>query len=194
MLIFWEPRLVFLATPKAGSTAIEAALEPLAAVSVQRPAALKHVDIATFGAHVRPWLEATAGGPFTTVALMREPVDWLRSWYRFKLRDDHEDPEHRMEGVSFARFARDYARADGPQTLNMLPQHRFLSHQGRPVDRIFRYEDMQRFVDFLEDQLDCAISLPRINVPPTVAVDLDAADEQALRQAMAPDIALYETI
>ena len=76
----------------------------------------------------------------------------------------------------------------------MLPQHRFLSHQGRPVDRIFRYEDMQRFVDFLEDQLDCAISLPRINVPPTVAVDLDAADEQALRQAMAPDIALYETI
>lgn len=48
MLIFWEPRLVFLATPKAGSTAVEAALEPLAAVAVQRPGAMKHTDIATY--------------------------------------------------------------------------------------------------------------------------------------------------
>ncbi|AUH32135.1 sulfotransferase family 2 domain-containing protein [Paracoccus tegillarcae] len=194
MLIFWEPRLVFLATPKAGSTAIEAALEPLAAVAMQRPAALKHVDKATLDAHVLPWLESAAGSTFTTVALMREPVEWLRSWYRFKLRDDHEDPEHRMEGVSFAQFAHDYASPDGPQHLNLVPQHRFLSSQGRTVDRIFRYEEMQNFVDFLEDQLDCAISLPRLNVPPTVDVDLAGPDEQALRQAMAADIALYETI
>ena len=24
-------------------------------------------------------------------------VEWLRSWYRFKLRDDHDDPEHPIE-------------------------------------------------------------------------------------------------
>lgn len=194
MLIFWQPRLVFLATPKAGSTAIEAALEPLSAVAVQRPATLKHVDIRTFRTHVQPWLEAAVGGPFTTVALMREPVEWLRSWYRFKLRDDHEDPEHRMEGVSFAQFARDYSTPDGPDRLSMIGQARFLTGGASPVDRIFRYEEMERFVDFLEDQLDCAISLPRLNVPPSVAVDLDAAQEQALRQAMADDLTLYQTL
>ena len=35
MLIFWDQRLVFLATPKAGSTAVEVALEPLASLAVQ---------------------------------------------------------------------------------------------------------------------------------------------------------------
>lgn len=195
MLIFWEPRLVFLATPKAGSTAIEAALEPLSAVAVQRPAALKHVDIATFRAHVQPWLEQVAGGPFATVALMREPVDWLRSWYRFKQRDDHEDPEHRMEGVSFARFASTYAAGPaGPAALSLTTQARFLTGADKPVDRIFRYEQMDAFVDFLEDRLDCAISLPRVNVPPSVDVALSPAEEQALRQAMAEDLALYDRI
>lgn len=194
MLIFWESRLVFLATPKAGSTAIEAALEPLASVAVQRPAALKHVDIAGFRRHVQPWLEASAGAPFTTVALMREPVDWLRSWYRFKLRDDHDDPEHRMDGVSFAQFARDYATDGGPARLGLVTQSDFLTGDGAPVDRIFRYEAMDAFVDFLESQLDCAISLPRLNVPPSVDVQLDAAAEQALRSAMTHDIACYDRI
>lgn len=194
MLIFWQHRLAFLATPKAGSSAVEAALEPLAAVAVQRPAELKHVDIAGFRTHVQPWLEATAGGPFTTVALMREPVDWLRSWYRFKQRDDHEDPDHRMEGVSFAQFARAYAAPGGPDRLSMQGQARFLTGGGRPVDRIFRYEEIHRFVEFLEDQLDCAISLPRVNVPPSVDVELSAAEEQALRAAMDEDLALYRTL
>lgn len=194
MLIFWRQRLAFLATPKAGSTAVEAALEPLAAVAVQRPAELKHVDIAGFRSHVQPWLEATSGGAFTTVALMREPVDWLRSWYRFKLRDDHDDPDHRMEGVSFAQFARDYATPGGPDRLNIGGQARFLTGACPPVDRIFRYEEIGHFVEFLEDQLDCAISLPRVNVPPSVDVDLSAAEEQALRAAMDEDLALYRTL
>ncbi|MFV0301009.1 MAG: hypothetical protein ACK5IP_09060 [Paracoccus sp. (in: a-proteobacteria)] len=194
MLIFWQHKLVFLATPKAGSTAVESALEPLAAVAVQRPAELKHVDIAGFRNHVQPWLESTAGGAFTTVALMREPVEWLRSWYRFKLRDDHDDPDHRMEGVSFAQFARNYAAPGGPERLDMEGQARFLTHGGRPVDRIFRYEEIDRFVEFLEDQLDCAISLPRVNVPPSVDVGLGAAEEKALRAAMKEDLALYRTL
>ena len=82
MLIFWESRLVFLATPKAGSTAVEAALEALANVAVQRPAVLKHADLRTYRRHIEPWLHSATGDRFTTVALMREPIDWLRSWYR----------------------------------------------------------------------------------------------------------------
>jgi hypothetical protein len=45
MLVFWDQRLVFLATPKTGSTAIAMALEPLASVSVQRPPVLKHTTV-----------------------------------------------------------------------------------------------------------------------------------------------------
>ncbi len=68
MLIFWDQRLVFLATPKAGSTAIEVALESLASASLLRPDALKHTDIATYRRFVGPWLFAQTGTDFTTVA------------------------------------------------------------------------------------------------------------------------------
>lgn len=194
MLIFWDRRLVFLATPKAGSTAVEVALESLASVSIQRPAALKHTDIGAYRRHVGPWLRARTGEDFTTVALMREPVEWLRSWYRFRLRDDHDDPLHRMEGVSFARFACDYAAPGGAQALAISTQAGFLTDGPARVDRIFRYEQMQDFIEFLEDRLDCAIELPRINVPPAVDVRLSAEEELLLRRGLSDDLALYATL
>lgn len=194
MLIFWKQRLVFLATPKAGSTAIESALEPLASAAILRPAALKHTDIATYRRHVAPWIEARSGHRFDTVALMREPIDWLRSWYRFKLRDDHEDPQHPMNGVDFARFVADYAADGGPQRLSIGTQSGFLTDDEARVDCIFRYDAMTRFTNFLEDRLDCVIELPRINVPPAVNVALPAKDEQRLRDAMTRDLQLYDEI
>lgn len=196
MLIFWEQRLVFLATPKAGSSAVEAALDSLAAVSMQRPAALKHMAAADFQRHLKPLLEAQAGAPFTTVALMREPIGWLRSWYRFRLRDDFEDPGHPMRGRSFDAFAQDYMAAAPPAHAQIGAQSDILCDgAGVPqVDRIFRYENIDAFVHFLEDRLDCAITLPRVNVPPAVDTVLGPATEAALRSAMTRDFALYNSL
>ncbi|UXU75248.1 MULTISPECIES: hypothetical protein [unclassified Paracoccus (in: a-proteobacteria)] len=194
MLIFWDRRLVFLATPKAGSTAIETALEPLANLAVQRPEALKHTDLLRYRQHIEPWLHSVTGDRFTTVALMREPIDWLRSWYRFRLRDDVEDPDHAMVGVSFADFVRHYADPRGMPAARVGTQGAFLTHGSDRVDRIFRYEDIDRFTHFLEDTLDCAISLPRVNVPPAVDVSLPKDQEELLRRMLAPDIELYQTL
>lgn len=194
MLIFWDKRLVFLATPKAGSTAVEAALEALASVAVQRPAALKHTDLRHYRAHIAPWLHAATGDHFTTVALMREPVGWLRSWYRFRLRDDIDDPDHAMTGVSFPDFARSYADPQSKDFPAIGTQSDFLTHGQDRVDRIFRYEEIEDFTHFLEDRLDCAINLPRVNVPPAVDVSLDDNQETALREMMSRDIALYEAL
>ena len=196
MLIFWDQRLVFLATPKAGSSAVEAALESLAAVTMARPAPLKHMSAQDFHAHLGPYLEARAGGHFTTVALMREPIGWLRSWYRFILRDDVEDPDHPLNGLSFEDFARAYMQDSPPPHARIASQHSFLTDaQGAPlVDRIFRYEDMEQFVHFLEDMLDCAITLPRVNVPPAVDTHLSPDTEAQLRAAMAKDLALYASL
>jgi len=194
MLIFWERRLVFLATPKAGSTAVETALEPLANVAVRRPAELKHADLRSYRRHIEPWLHSATGKEFTTVALMREPVDWLRSWYRFRLRDDDEDPRHAMAGLSFADFARAYCAPDRPAVARLGSQADFLTAGADRVERIFRYEDMVAFTQFLEERLDCAISLPRINVPPAVDVSLDSGQAAILQEAMARDFALYESL
>ncbi len=194
MLIFWERRLVFLATPKAGSTAIETALEPLANLAVRRPAALKHTDLASYRRHIEPWLHSVTGDRFTTIALMREPLDWLRSWYRFRLRDDGEAPVHEMTGLSFEGFSQAFADPKGLALARVGSQADFLTEGPDRVDRIFRYEDMETFTHFLEDCLDCAISLPRVNVPPAVDVSLSPEQETVLHQVMARDFQLYQSL
>lgn len=194
MLIFFDKRLVFLATPKAGSTAVEAALESLANVAIPRPSPLKHTTVAEFERHIRPWLEEKSGSRFTTLALMREPVDWLRSWYRFRLRDDGDDPDHPMKDVSFERFSESYCDPQGPAYSQVGRQSDYVNANGAKVDKIFRYEDMELFTEFLEDRLDCIVNLPRINVPPAAETVLSPEGEARLHRAMSADRALYASL
>lgn len=196
MLVFWDQRLVFLATPKAGSTAVESALEPLASFGMQRPEAMKHVSAVDYHRHLAPLLKLRSGEDFTTVALMREPVSWVQSWYRFRLRDDRDDPDHPMVGKSFEAFVADYLSDDPPPHARLGSQSDGLTDgSGRLlVDRLFRYEDMDQFVHFLEERLDCIVTLPRVNVPPSVDVRLSEAARERLRARLQADGDLYAGI
>ncbi|MFV0409580.1 MAG: hypothetical protein ACK5LJ_07760 [Paracoccus sp. (in: a-proteobacteria)] len=192
MLIFWEQRLVFLATPKAGSTAIEVALEPLASLAVQRPPEMKHANAARFQRHIHPWLQEMTADHFTTVALMREPLEWLRSWYRFHLRDAADGPAE--PEISFETFAQSYLEQPKSVTQGIGTQTAFLTGAAEPVDRIFRYEDIDAFTHFLDEWLGCEINLPRINVPPSADVSLSGETESQLRAALSGDFALYSSL
>lgn len=192
MLIFWQSNLVFLATPKAGSTAIEAALEPLSNFAVQRPPELKHTNFKSYTQFVEPWLGSVTQRPFTTVAVMREPVEWLRSWYRFRVQADREDPDHDIPTISFTEFAHDYMGPDRRLLDRIGSQSDFLTHGDRTVDHVFRYEEMEDFTEFMEEWLDCVLHLPRVNVPASADVELDAETEQRLRNFMADDAHLYD--
>lgn len=189
MLIFWEQRLVFLATPKAGSTAIEAALEPLASVNMKRPHALKHMTARNYHQFMAPYLRTVTGEDFTTIALMREPQSWLASWYRFHLRDAETDTP-----PPFETFIQNYT--DDTNAAHIGTQSAILCDiaGNKSVDRIFRYEDMEKFVTFLEDRLNCAITLPRINVPPETDTALAAKNVDMLRTKLAVDYALYDQL
>ena len=197
MLVFWDQRLAFLATPKTGSTAIATALESLAAVSVQRPPVLKHTTVHRWHRFLGPYFEAASGHPFAVVALMREPRDWLGSWYRFRSREDVADPRKSTAGISFDEFVRAWCREEPPEFAAVGSQARFLRpRQGKGLDRLFAHDRIDAFVEFLEDRLGCEIILPRVNVSPRVAapLDLEPATEALLRQVAAEDFALYATI
>jgi hypothetical protein len=194
MLVFWEQRLAFLATPKTGSTAIAAALESLAAVSVQRPPLLKHTTVHRYRRFIGPYLEAASKDTFTLVALMREPRDWLGSWYRFRQRDE-TDAGKSTAGMSFDDFVRAWCRDPRPDFADVGSQGKFLRpRQGVGVDRLFRYEEIGAFVHFLEERLDCEIILPRLNVSPSGATELSPETEALLREVAAEDYALYDTL
>ena len=114
MLIFWEQRLALLATPKTGTTAIAAALESLAAVSIQRPPELKHTPIKRFRRFIGPYLEQVSKDPFTVIGVMREPRDWLGSWYRYRQRAGIPDKRKSTAGISFDEFDRAYCTEKPP--------------------------------------------------------------------------------
>lgn len=194
MLVFWEQRLVFLATPKTGSTAVQAALESLAAVSITRPPLLKHTTVHRFQRFIGPYLRAASGEEFETVALMREPRDWLGSWFRYRSREEAAE-ERATRGLTFEDFVRAYAADPKPAFADVGSQERFLRPRGEQgIDHLFRYEDIDRFVTFLEDRLDCAITLPRLNVSPPGATNLSAEGEALLHAACAKDYELYRSI
>ena len=195
MLVFWEQRLVFLATPKTGSTAIATALESLAAVSIQRPPVLKHTTVHRFRRFFGPYLEAASKADWTVVALMREPRDWLASWYRFRGRDDQTDPAKSTAGKSYDEFVQAWCSDPRPAFADVGSQARFLKpRQGQGADRIFRYEDIDSFVHFLEDRLGCEIILPRVNVSPLRETALSAQTEALLHTAAAEDFELYASL
>jgi hypothetical protein len=195
MLVFWEQRLAILATPKTGSTAIESALDSMAAVSIQRPPLLKHTTVQRYHRFIGPYLEVASGHPFTVVALMREPRDWLGSWYRYRQRDDLTDPARSTRGVRFDDFVQGWCADPQPDYAAVGSQARFLAPKNdKGLDRLFRYEEIETFIDFLEDRLGCEIILPRLNVSPTAPMELQPKTEALLRKAAAADFALYDTL
>lgn len=195
MLVFWEQRLAFLATPKTGSTAVESALESLASLAIQRPPVLKHTTVRRFHRFMGPYLQTASGEDFTVVALMREPRDWLGSWYRYRQREDVTDPRKSTIGRSFDDFVTAYCLENQPEFAAVGSQAQFLqSRNDRGVDRLFRYEEIETFIDFLEERLGCEIILPRLNVSPTAQMDLSPETEATLRRHAAKDFELYETL
>jgi hypothetical protein len=195
MMVFWQERLAFLATPKTASTAIEAALGALAAVVIQRPKALKHTDAQRFADHWQPYLNRSGAPRFEVVALMREPRDWLGSWYRDGQREDVA-PEKSTRDLSLDAFVQAYCQTGArPSFADVGSQSAFLRMPGGAgVDHLFRYEDLTEFVHFLEDRLGCEILLPRLNVSPKGEMELSRPTEALLQEVCAADFALYHSL
>lgn len=176
MLIFWHERLVVLSTPKTGSTALTEALGPAAGIEVRDPPGLRHTGAEGFHRFIAPYLAWRGGGAFETFALMREPIDWLGSWYRYRTRPELEGQSASTAGIDFDAFLRGWCETPRPDYARVGDQAHFLAPEGWPrVDRIFAYEDLPAAIAFLEARLDRPVTLARSNASPQRA--LTASEE-----------------
>lgn len=192
MLILWEPRLAFLATPKTGSTSVQKALSPFAALKTTRPPLLKHTRLHRYQRFIAPYLRAASGEDFATVALIREPRDWVGSWFRYRRREG-VDPEKSTAAMSFEDFVRAYAAKDRPAFADLGSQAHFLRPKDRQVDHLFRHDNMSALVAFLEERLNQRLELPRMNVSPPGDLSLTPEAEALLRATLAEDYEIYES-
>ena len=197
MLVFWKQGLVFLSVPKTGTTAWEEALAPHASIAVLDPPDLKHAPLYRYNRFFRPMFEKVgAGARMETIAVVREPVSWLGSWYRFRRRPFMAGKPNATFDLSFDEFVSAYMQGNPPGFANVGSQARFLEPRpnGTSVDRLFRYEDQAGLLAFLEGRLDMRIELPRRNVSPEMDLDLSPDVERRLRRKCSDEFALWEAI
>ena len=127
---------------------------------------------------------------------MREPIDWLGSWYRYRQRDELGEKDRSTRGLDFATAAEGYLADPVARNMDVGSQAGFLCDpQGNvAVDRLFRYERIDQFLEFLEDRLNCEIILPRLNVSPAGQTNLPAKVVERLRERFERDYSIYNAL
>lgn len=196
MLIFSKARLVVLSVPKTGTTAIEQALAGHASIAVLDPPELKHAPVYRYNRFFRPMVEKFIGPDMEIIAVMREPLSWLGSWYRYRQRPFLGGTPVSTAEMSFADFIEGYLQDPCPAFANVGSQAKFLEPRpnGTSVDRIFRYEALDECVAYLEDRLNLEIALPRVNVSPDAALSLPESLKTRLADTCAEDFALWNSL
>jgi hypothetical protein len=179
MLIGLERKFVFVANTKTASTSIEAALGPVAEIALGGSPACKHVPLHdAISAH--PEIFAQDGQwPrfFFKFGVMRDPLDWIGSWFRYRKSNRVESPL--PAEMSLAEFWErqdwNFRRADGRRYLQ---RHMFCGPEGKVLaDVIIPYHRLPEMFAEICVALGAEVPLPRENV-------------SRLREAGAPDPAL----
>ncbi|UWQ80930.1 sulfotransferase family 2 domain-containing protein [Leisingera sp. S132] len=196
MMIFFKERLALLSVPKTGTTAFQAALRDRADLVISDPPELKHAPLYRYNRWIRPMFEKVCGAELEVAAVIREPVSWLGSWYRYRQRPALDGQPNSTKGISFDDFLHAYCKGKPPAFANVGSQAKFLETQpnGCRVNHLFRYEDQEALTTFLETRLDTEIRLERKNVSPQAATELSQETEAHLRRKRAAEFELYNSI
>lgn len=196
MLVFYKERLAFLSVPKTGTTAYEAALSPRADLVIANPPMLKHAPVYRYNRFIRPMFLRVCETEMELMAVMREPISWLGSWYRYRRRPYMEGKPNNTHDVSFDEFVLGYMKGKKPGFADVGSQAAFLKGQpnGTEITHYFRYEDQARLQGFLTERLDVELSLERMNVSPEMPLALDKDVETRLRRKCAEEFELYDSI
>ncbi len=196
MLVFFKEKLAFLSVPKTGTTAYETALAPRADMVISQPPMLKHAPVYRYNRFVRPMFLKVCDVELELMAVMREPISWLGSWYRYRRRPFMEGKANTTHGISFDDFVLAYMKGNKPGFADVGSQFRFMESQpnGVGITHHFRYEDQARLQGFLEERLGVTLALQRENVSPEMPLGLSADVEMRFRRKFADEYDLYNSI
>ena len=197
MLISTRHRLAYLALPKTGTSSLEAALAPLCDIRFVGSPRAKHMSMPVFERFMLPYLRRIGLDDVETVCVIREPLDWLGSWYRYSSRRAIRREPRSTRGVSFAQFVEGYLADPQPPYARFGRPSRFVSgRSGKPaVTHLYRYEDLPELVRFLDDRFETRLELPNLKVsPPRDDLELPPALRRRLEAERAEDFALYASL
>jgi hypothetical protein len=195
MLVFFKPNLAFLSVPKTGSTAYELALRPRADVIFTKR--VKHMTIGKYHAKFAPFLKDTYGIAPERFAVIRDPIDHARSWYKY--RSPERMPPNAPTchgGMSFDDYVSDAISKHPSKAAGIGSQASFLSlaEGDVPVDHVFAYDRQELLQAFIEERFGEQVLPRKKNVSPHVEATLSPDVEAAFRATRPADFELYDKV
>lgn len=174
MLINVKQGFVVFLTPKCASNSIETMIEPYCDATLGGIPALRHTDYRAYSRFLKPYLAEIAGrADLETICVVREPISWLNSHYRFRSRLEIRNARRSKGndstyGISFAQFIEAYISGDPPPYARFRSQFDFVRTDTGAVgiDTIFLYEEIERFFQYMSEKLNRRLGSAYKNVSP----------------------------
>ncbi|MEH6832039.1 MAG: hypothetical protein V7661_14490 [Sulfitobacter sp.] len=185
MLVFSEQNLVLFSTPKTGSTAMEVALKPWADIAFYKNR--KHTPVGRYQRKIAPFLREAYGLEPETMAVIRAPLEHLRSWYRYRAAT--------LE-VDFDGFVQAVLSEVPPDWARIGTQFNFLTDRdGAPgITHLFAYESQPVLRAWLNNRMADEITFKPQNVSPNAPTPITAETLSRFEQRYANEIALHARV
>lgn len=196
MQVFHNHQLVVFAIPKTASTALEAALAPHASVVVQSPPSQRHMNWGAYTSSWAPMLQKAFDVQFEGMAVVREPVERLRSWYRYRATEQFAGTDLSSQGMSFDDFIAATMDKTPPRVARIGAQDKFcMSLTGVvQIKHLFDFAQMPLAIAWLSERLGREIAMDWRNVSPEIDTPLDPSLLERLREARAREFSLYAKV
>ncbi|SLN63712.1 hypothetical protein PEL8287_03486 [Roseovarius litorisediminis] len=194
MQIFFKQNLAILAVPKTGTTAYAMALRSEADIIFTKRR--KHMTAGQFHNKTAPFLERLYRLKPERLAVMREPIDQIRSWYRYRSQLRLEGRPASTAGCSFDDFVLAVISDSPPEFAKIGSQYRFLIQRdgSLAVHHLFAYEKQPLLRKFLEDRFEKPLTVNTRNASPPVDAQLSPEVESRLRKARPDEFRLYNQL
>ncbi len=195
MMVFFRENLAVLAVPKTGTTALAMALRSRADIIFGGKR--KHMNAAFFHRKVAPFLKDAYKVTPERMAVIREPLDFMRSWYKYRQRKQLAGTPKSTQGLSFEAFIEAALSDDPPACAKIGRQATFLSLARRnivPVHHLFAYEAQPRLQSFLNERFRGNIDLKPHNVSPNIAAPVSDELRARFRADYAAEYDLYDRV
>ena len=180
MLVFPQG-LILLSVPKTGSTSLEAAFAPHALVAVTSIACGREVSGNTAR---HKW------GPAEVWGVIRDPFDWVRSWYQYRCTMEFAGTSRFALGRTFEQFVDRWAGGERMQGNLLDLQSDFLAG----ADRVYTFEALGVLAKDLGARLGATVALPRLNVSPQQTAYMSDKTADKIRFKAAKDFEIYERL
>ncbi|AEY02703.1 hypothetical protein GU3_14750 [Oceanimonas sp. GK1] len=188
MIISIDKKFIFIANLKTASTSIEAALRPHGDIVVRRSELGKHLPYTEIQHRFRWVFNTIKEEEFFKFGVIRDPLDYAISLYR-----SHNDEKFKSNNklytgdINFDEFLETWVPNNPGQ---LQPQiSKFIDNDGKlALDHLILYSKLENEFPVAMRKIGIPeIKLPRMNVSPSVDVEISEEAEMKVKDIMSKD-------